>query len=111
MKVLLEHKLPKRLRYAKVYVETGSASVYFSLDGDSADWHATIGRKKDVEMSDKEYTRLRASIPAVETLDDDGRMLIVRNALGFEEHWRKPRWILTRERKPRNEAEAPAKSD
>ncbi len=99
MKILLEHKLPKRLRYAKVYVETESASVYFSLDGDSADWHATIGKKRGVEMSDKEYTRLRANIPAVETLDDDGRTLIVRNALGFEEHWRKPRWVLTRERR------------
>lgn len=102
MKVLLEHKFPKRLRYARVYVETGSASVYFSLDGDSADWHASIGKKKGVEMSDKEYTRLRAAIPAVETLDDDGRTLIVRNALGFEEHWRKPRWVLTRARKAGN---------
>ncbi len=99
MKVLLEHKLPKKLRYARVYVETESASVYFSLDGASADWHASIGKRKGIEMTDKEYSRLRANIPAIETLDDDGRMLIVRNALGFEEHWRKPRWVLTRARK------------
>lgn len=105
MKILLEHKLPKKLRYAKVYVETGSASVYFSLDGDSADWHARIGRKRGIEMSDKEYTRLRANVPAVETIDDDGRMLIVRNALGFEEHWRKPKWVLTRARRPREHDE------
>ena len=105
MRILLEHKLPKKLRYAKVYVESGSASVYFSLDGASADWHASIGRKKGIEMSDKEYTRLRANVPAVETIDDDGRMLIVRNALGFEEHWRKPRWVLTRARRARDETE------
>jgi hypothetical protein len=111
MKVLLEHKLLKRLRYAKVYVETGSASVYFSLDGATADWHASIGKKKGVEFSDKEYTRLRASIPAIETLDDDGRTLIVRNALGFEEHWRKPRWVLTRARKPGNGSETPDNED
>jgi len=111
MKVLLEHKLPKKLRYAKVYVETGSASVYFSLDGDSADWHASIGRKKGVELSDKEYTRLRANLPAVETLDDDGRTLIVRNALGFEEHWRKPRWVLIRARRAGSAAESSTRSD
>ena len=105
MKILLEHKLPRKLRYAKVYVESGNASVYFSLDGASADWHASIGRKKGVEMSDKEYSRLRANIPAVEMIDDDGRTLIIRNALGFEEHWRKPRWVLTRARRPRNESE------
>ena len=99
MRVLLEHKFPKRLRYAKVYVETKSASVYFSLDGDSADWYASIGRRKGVELSDKEYSRLRANVPAVEKLDDDGRTLIVRNALGYEEHWEKPRWVLRRARK------------
>jgi hypothetical protein len=107
LKILLEHKLPKRLRYAKVYMESGSASVYFSLDGASADWHASIGKKKGIEMSDKEYTRLRAKVPAVETIDDDGRMLIVRNALGFEEHWRKPKWVLTRARRSRDQEEGP----
>jgi hypothetical protein len=97
MKIFLEHKLPRRLRYAKVYVEAGNASVFFSLDGSSADWYARIGRRKGIEMSDKEYSRLRANLPAVETLDDDGSMLIVRNARGFEEQWRKPKWVLTRE--------------
>ena len=103
MKILLEHKFPKRLRYAKIYMESKNASIYFSLDGASADWHASIGRKKGVELSDKEYTRLRAKVPAVEMIDDDGRMLIVRNALGIEEHWRKPKWELTRARKSRSQ--------
>ena len=103
MKILLEHKLPRRLRYARVYVEAGNASVYFSLDGASADWHARIGRARGVEMSDKEYSRLRANIPAVETIDDDGKMLILKDALGFEEHWRKPKWVLTRTRRSRDD--------
>lgn len=104
MRIFLEHKLPKKLRYARVYMEAGSASVYFSLDGASADWHASIGRTRGVEMSDKEYSRLRANVPAVEMIDDDGRMLVVRNALGFEEHWRKPKWVLTRARRSHGDA-------
>ncbi len=103
MKVLVEHMLPRKLRYARIYLEAGSASVYFSLDGASADWYASIGRKRGVEMSDKEYSRLRANLPAVETLDDDGRMLVVRNANGIEEQWRKPHWMLTRVRRKRSE--------
>jgi hypothetical protein len=97
VKLLLEHRLPKKLRYAKVYFEAGSASVFFSLDGASADWHASIGKtKKDVEMTDGQYARLREAVPAVELLDDDGRNLIVRNAAGYDEQWQKPRWVLRR---------------
>ncbi|HUK80762.1 MAG TPA: hypothetical protein VLU91_08905 [Nitrososphaerales archaeon] len=46
MKFLLEHKLPKKLRYARVHFQAGPTSLAFSLDGTSADWHATIGRTK-----------------------------------------------------------------
>jgi hypothetical protein len=99
MKFLLEHKLPKKLRYAKVYFEAGPTSLLFSLDGTSADWHASIGRRKGVEMTDAEYARLRAEIPAIELLDDGGRMVLIRNAAGYEELWEKPRWMLTRARK------------
>jgi hypothetical protein len=97
VKLLLEHRLPKKLRYAKVYFEAGTASVFFSLDGTSADWHASIGKaRRGVEMSDAQYTRLREAVPAVKLLDDDGRNLIVRNAAGYDEQWQKPRWILRR---------------
>ncbi|MDA4126478.1 MAG: hypothetical protein OK452_04650 [Thaumarchaeota archaeon] len=99
MKFLIEHRLPKRLRYAKVYFEAGPTSVFFSLDGTSADWHASIGRTKDVQMTDAEYSRLRAEVPAVELLDDDGRNVLIRNAAGREELWEKPRWALTRAHK------------
>jgi hypothetical protein len=99
MRLLIEHKLPKKLRYAKVYLEAGPASMAFSLDGATADWHANMGKKKGVELTDVEYTRLRAKVPAVELLDDDGRKVLIRNAAGSEELWEKPRWMLTRTRK------------
>ena len=99
MKFLLEHKFPKRVRYAKVYFEAGPTSVLFSLDGTSADWHASIGRGKKVEMTDAEYACLRKEVPAVELLDDDGRKVLIKNAAGYEELWEKPRWTLARARK------------
>jgi hypothetical protein len=99
LKFILEHKLPKKVRYVKVYFEAGPTSVIFSLDGTSADWHASIGRRKGVRLTDVEYARLRAEVPAVELLDDDGRRVLIRNAAGYEELWEKPRWILTRAHK------------
>ncbi len=99
MKFRLEHKLPKKLRYAKVYFEAGPTSLLFSLDGTSADWHASIGRRKKVRLTDAQYTRLRTEIPAVEVLDDDGRKVLIRNAAGHEELWEKPAWVLSRAQK------------
>jgi len=99
MKFLLEHKLPKRVRYARVYFEAGPTSVLFSLDGTSADWHASIGRKKGVKMTDAQYARLRAEVPAVELLEEDDRRVLIRNAAGYEELWEKPSWVLTRAHK------------
>jgi hypothetical protein len=96
VKFRLEHRLPRRLRYARVYIQAGSASVFFSLDGTMADWRASIGHgNKETQLSDKEYSRLRAALPATQTLDDDGRMLIVRNSKGEDESWLRPRWTLT----------------
>ena len=101
MKFLLEHKLPKKLRYAKVYFEAGPTTVLFSLDGTSADWHASIGKRRAAELTDAEYARLRSELPAVELLDDDGRRVLIRNAAGYEELWEKPRWVLARAQKVR----------
>ena len=96
MKFRLEHRLPRRVRYAKVYLEAGSASIFFSLDGTIADWRASIGKRNNLkQLSDREYSRLRATLPATETLDDDGRIVKVRNANGDEESWVRPRWVLT----------------
>jgi len=103
MKFLLEHKFPKRLRYAKFYFEAGPTSLHFSLDGTSADWHASIGRRKGIQLTDAEYTRLREEIPAVEMLDDDGQRVLIRNAAGYEELWERPRWTLARTHKTESE--------
>jgi hypothetical protein len=95
MKFLLEHQLPRRLRYARVFFQAGSASVSLSIDGTNADWHASIGRgRKEVALTDKEYSRLRKSLAAEELLDDDGAVLVIRNAAGEEEQWQKPQWVL-----------------
>ena len=104
MKFILEHKLPRKVRYAKFYFEAGPTSVHFSLDETSADWHASIGTRRKVEMTDAEYARLREEVPAVELLDDDGRKFLIQHAAGYEELWEKPRWTLTRARrvKPRH---------
>ena len=102
MKFLLDHKLPKRIRYARVYFEAGPTSVQFSLDGTSAAWHAVIGRGKRAQLTDAEYTRLRSELPAVELLDDDGSRVLIRNAAGYEELWEKPRWTLSGAHKTRN---------
>lgn len=99
MKFLLEHKFPKRLRYARVYFEAGPTSVLFSLDGSSADWHASIGKRKETRMTDAEYARFRADVPAVELLDEDGTRVLIRDAAGFDELWEKPRWTLERTHK------------
>jgi hypothetical protein len=104
MKFHLEHRLPRKLRYAKVYFEAGPTSLFFSLDGTSADWHASIGKKK-VELTDAEYSRLRAEVPAVELLDDDVEKVLIRNSAGYEELWEKPRWVLARAHKKRAQGE------
>ena len=99
LKFLLEHKLPRKLRYAKVYFQAGPTSLLFSLDGTRADWHATIGRREAVQLTDAQYARLRSELPAVEMLDDDGHRVLIRNAAGYEELWEKPRWVLERARR------------
>jgi hypothetical protein len=82
------------VRYAKVYLEAGSASIFFSLDGTIADWRASIGKRNNLkQLSDREYSRLRAAVPATETVDDDGKMVVVRNTNGDEESWIRPRWV------------------
>jgi len=104
VKFRLEHALPRRLRYAKVYLEAGSASVFFSLDGTRADWRATIGRRPEkVQLTDREYSRLRACAPATEAVADDGRMFVVRSASGREETWLRPRWTLLRSERKRGD--------
>jgi hypothetical protein len=104
LKLRLVHDLPRRLRYAEVYFEAGSASLFFSVDGATAKWEASIGRKRTnpLGLSDKEYARFRASVPAVEMLDDNGHVIVLRDADGYEERWQRPQWVLVNLRKARD---------
>jgi len=97
MKILLEHELPRKLRYARVYLEVGSASLYVSVDGSRASWFGSIGgrRRGAVSISDSEYARYRAATPATELIDEERGRVILRNNEGFEEEWSMPRWVLT----------------
>ncbi len=103
MKILLEHELPRKLRYARVYVEVGNASLYVSVDGTRASWFGSIGgrRRGAVSISDSEYARYRATTPATELIDGERGRVILRNKEGFEEEWSMPRWILTGLRRSR----------
>lgn len=79
-----------------MYFEAGAASLFFSMDGSTANWQASIGRRRtdQLELSDKEYARFRASMPAIEMLDDNGQVLVVKDASGYEEQWKRPQWVL-----------------
>ncbi len=101
MKLVIRHDLPRRLRYAEVYLKFANASAYVRINGSRASWFATIGNNPAEEFSDREYSRLRSSIPVQEVLDDNGEFFVVRNAKGFEERWIRPRWILSGIRKIR----------
>jgi hypothetical protein len=94
MKLVIKHDLPRRLRYAEVYLQLANASAFVTINGSSASWFARIGCSNPVQISDKEYSRIRASLPVESVLDDDGEAVILRNAKGREERWYKPRWIL-----------------
>ncbi len=104
MKILLEHELPKRLRYAKVYLEVGSASLFVSVNGSRARWSGSIGGgKSSLSISDSEYSRYRASTPAKELIDEEKGRVILRNEKGFEEEWEMPRWVLKGFRRSRDD--------
>ncbi len=104
MKILLEHELPRRLRYAKVYLEVGNASLFVSVNGSRARWFGSIGGvKNSLSISDSEYSRYRASTPASELIDEDKGRVILRNEKGFEEEWEMPRWVLTGFRRSRDD--------
>ena len=103
MKLMFKHNLPKRLRYARVYLEAASASLFFSLDGPHASWYASIGSsiKRPVALSDRDYSLHRASSKVVEVVDQDQERIILRTETGDEEEWVRPRWVLTGLRKAR----------
>jgi len=45
-------------------------------------------------ITDREYSRYRASHEAVGVVDEDQEKVVLRTAEGNEEEWIRPRWIL-----------------
>ncbi len=107
MKLLFKHELPKRLRYAKVYLEAANASLFFSLDGSRASWYASIGEStsRPRAFSDRDYSIRRASSKVVEVVDEDADRIVLRTDTGDEEEWVRPRWVLTGLRRARKTRE------
>lgn len=102
MKLMVQHELPKRLRYAKVYMELASASVFFSLDGSKASVYGSIGTStKPIALSDPDYARHRTSSKVVEVLNQDDDRVVVKTEDGMEEEWVRPKWVLVGVRRAR----------
>lgn len=90
-----------------MYLELGTASLYITVDGSTASWSGSIGGKRKMAfVSDRAYSRYRASNPAVALLDADGERVVLKSAQGMEEEWLSPRWVLTGVRKARVEKRA-----
>lgn len=104
MKLQIEHDLPRKVRYGKMYLELGSASLYIDVNGSSASWVGSIGgRKRAAQVSDREYTRYRLVNPAMKIVDADSERVIVKSANGLEEEWVRPRWVLQGVRRSRDD--------
>jgi len=99
LKLVIRHDFPRRIRYAEIYFQFANASAYININGSNASWFATIGNPTSVELSDREYSRIRASLPVESVLDDNGELVVLRNKKGMEERWYRPRWILAGIRK------------
>ncbi len=102
MKLLVQRELPKRLRYAKVYMELASASLFFSLDGSKLSLYGSIGAsRKPIALTDSDYARHRTSSKVVQVLDEDDDRFVVETEHGLEEEWVRPKWVLVGVRKAR----------
>jgi hypothetical protein len=104
MKLFFEHEFPKRLRYARVYMELANVSLFFSIDGVKASLYGSIGntKMKPILLSDKDYTRYRSFSKIVEVLDRDEERVIVKTEDGYEEEWLRPKWALVGLRRVRD---------
>ena len=103
MRLFFKHELPKRLRYARVYLEAANASLFLSIDGSRAHWYASIGEimRRPVALSDKDYSLHRASSKVVEVVEEDEDRIVLKTETGVEEEWIRPRWVLAGLRKVR----------
>jgi hypothetical protein len=105
LKVILEHALPTKVDYFRVFAEVGRANLFLSVDGLEFRCHARLknqrSRRADVPrtFSDSEYTRYRMSHPVKKILAKDEDEVVVKTDDNVEETWFLPRWLLAGRRK------------
>ena len=101
----MKHDLPRRLRSAEVYVEFLNASLHLSVDGPSASVMGSIGgqQRKPIAVTDRQYSRHRASHDVVGVVDEDEERVVLRTAEGYEEEWLRPKWVLNGVRRAREQ--------
>ncbi|MEM3386323.1 MAG: hypothetical protein QXN08_01430 [Nitrososphaerales archaeon] len=95
-KIVLDHALPHKLSYLRVYAEMGYARLYLSFDSGNIQWFGKIEKKKSVSraITDKEYFAHRLKHPIKKVLMEDEDEIVVETKDGVEERWLKPRWLL-----------------
>lgn len=95
-KIVLDHALPHKLSYLRLYAEMGYARLYLSFDGGNLQWFGKIEKKRSVTktLTDKEYFAHRLKHPIKRVLVEDEDELVVETMDGAEERWLKPRWLI-----------------
>ncbi|MBI4257579.1 MAG: hypothetical protein HY619_01365 [Thaumarchaeota archaeon] len=100
MKIVLQHALPRKIDYLKLFASIGSASFYLSVNGRNVQWLGRIeaARSQRRSFTDQEYVRYRMYHPVDEILAENSEEVVVRTKEGVEEQWLKPKWLLRRRR-------------
>ena len=95
-KIVLDHALPRKLSYLRLYAEMGAARLYLSFDSGNLQWFGKIEKNRSVSrtMTDREYLAYRLKHPIKKVLAEDEDEIIVETKDGAEERWLKPRWLL-----------------
>lgn len=95
-KIVLDHALPYKLSYLRVYAEMGYARLYLSFDSGNLEWFGKIEKKRSISraLTDKEYFAHRLKHPIKKVLMDDGDEIVVETKDSVEERWLKPKWFL-----------------
>jgi len=105
-KIVLDHALPHKLSYLRLYAEMGYARLYLSFDSGNLQWFGKIERNRNTSrtLTDKEYLYHRLKHPVKKVLVEDEDEIVVETKDGAEERWLKPRWLLREVRIKRTSA-------
>lgn len=95
-KIVLDHALPHKLSYLRIYAEVGYARLYLSFDSGNIQWFGKIEKKRSISraITDRGYFAHRLKHPIRKVLMEDEDEIVVETYEGVEERWLKPRWLL-----------------